>query len=120
MTEEPEQVDVKRVLSEQQKAPQQLTVGRRLYNALFPVIGGLVLDFTDFVTFGPIGIYTGFLIGGLIGWLISSIYGFSTKKRLLWALLSGIYCTIPVTEFIPVATILSAVARFDKIPPVQK
>ena len=120
MTEEPEQVEVKRVLSEQQKVPQQLTVGRRLYNTLFPVIGGLVLDFTDFVTFGPIGIYTGLLIGGLIGWLISSIYGFSTKKRLLWALVSGIYCTIPVTEFIPVATILSAVARFDKIPPVQK
>jgi hypothetical protein len=120
VTEEPEQVDVKRVLSERQESPQRLTVGHRLYNALFPVIGGLVLDFTDFVTFGPIGIYFGLLTGGLIGWLISSIYGFSTKKRLLWALLSGIYCTIPVTEFVPVATILSAVARFDKIPPVQK
>jgi hypothetical protein len=119
VTEEPEQVDVKRVLSEQQEAPQQLTVGRRLYNALFPVIGGLVLDLTDFVTFGPIGLYTGLLIGGLVGWLISSIYGFSTKKRLLWALLSGIYCTIPVTEFVPVATILSTIARFDKIPPVR-
>lgn len=119
MTEEPEQVEVKRVLSEQE-VPRQLTVWHRLYNALFPVIGGLILDFTDFVTFGPIGIYFGLLLGGLIGWLISSIYGFSTKKRLLWALLSGIYCTIPVTEFVPVATILSAVARFDKIPPAQK
>jgi len=85
----------------------------RLHLALGPVLGGLILDFIDLTTFGPLGI-GGLFLGGLVGWWISTIHNFSKKSRLFWTALSGIYCLIPSTEFLPLATIISAVSRFNK------
>ena len=95
--------------------PQKEPIIYRLYRAFGPLAGGLILDMVDLATFGPLGI-AGFFIGGLIGWWISSIYGFSRKVRLAWALLAGFYCLVPFTEFVPVATIISACARVRERP----
>ncbi len=88
---------------------------RRLHRALGPLAGGLILDFLDLATFGPLGV-AGFFVGALIGWWITSIYGFSTRAKLSWSIVAGIYCLVPFTEFIPVATIISAVARYKENP----
>ena len=109
---EPEQVDVKRVMHSAGRSNSSPTLPKRTYDALFPILGGLILDFADLTTFGPIGIYFGMLVGGIIGWLISGIYDFSKSGRLLFALLAGLYCTMPGTSFLPLATIISAAARF--------
>jgi len=114
VAEEPEKVEVKQVRRQPPQKSQQSTLYKRLYNAIFPVIGGLILDLTDLATFGPIGLYFGFLLGAAIGWLVGSIYGFSTRTRLFWTILAGIYCMVPGTAFFPLATIISAAARFDK------
>jgi hypothetical protein len=89
----------------------------RLQRALGPILGGLILDMTDLATFGPVGLYAGFFLGAGIGWWISSFYNFPNASRALCALFAGIYCALPLTEFLPVATFLSAVGRFFEDPP---
>jgi len=112
MTESPEQVEVKRVETQVEQAANKPSLIERFYKAIFPILGGLILDFADLATFGPVGLYTGMLVGCTIGWLISGIYEFSRNGRLIFTLLAGIYCTIPGTFFLPLATAISAVARF--------
>jgi hypothetical protein len=86
----------------------------RLHRALGPLAGAFILDFTDLVTLGPIGLGLGLMVGGAVGWWISSIYGLSRRQRSFWTLLSGIYCTLPFTAIFPFATLLSAATRFQK------
>jgi len=112
MAESPEQVEVKRVETHLEQAPNRISLIERLYAAIFPILGGLILDFADLATFGPAGLYMGMIVGCTIGWLISGIYEFSRNGRLIFALLAGIYCTIPGTFFLPLATAISALARF--------
>ncbi len=116
MTESPEQVEVKRVENPIEQAVKKPSPMERLYVALFPILGGLILDFADLATFGPIGLYAGMIVGCTVGWLISGIYGFSRNGRVIFSLLAGIYCTIPGTFFLPLATVISAMTRFREKP----
>jgi hypothetical protein len=94
-----------------QATPEPLFV--RLHRALGPIFGGLILDFVDLVTFGPIGIFGGFLLGGAIGWWLSGIYGFRPRNQFLFSILAAAYAFIPFTAPIPIATLISAIARFQ-------
>jgi hypothetical protein len=89
---------------------------RRIYHALGPIAGGLLLDTIDLATFGPIGLYLGWLIGLSLGWWMASIYGFRFYGKVVFATLAAIYLTLPMTEFVPVATVVSAIARFRDVP----
>jgi hypothetical protein len=89
----------------------------RLHRALGPLAGGLILDGVDLLTFGPIGIFGGFLLGGAVGWWITSIYGFQPRMRALLALAAAVYTAIPLTEPFPLATAISALGRFRKRRP---
>jgi hypothetical protein len=91
----------------------------RLHRAFGPIAGGLVLDLVDLATFGPIGLLGGWILGAGVGWWIGSIYGFSKEAKLTLAISAGIYCMIPFTEPLPIATIVSAIARFFEKPPRQ-
>jgi hypothetical protein len=84
----------------------------RLRSALAPVAAGLFLDTIDLATVGPLG-FLGFFVGTGIGWWMSGAYGISSRARFVWALLAGVYCLTPFTEMLPLATILSAVARIQ-------
>ena len=84
----------------------------RLHRAIGPIAGGLILDFVDLATFGPIGLFGGFLIGAIVGWWVSSIYDFTHRSRVLFAVLAAVYTAIPLTEPFPIATGISALARF--------
>jgi len=92
----------------------------RLMNALGPALAALVLDFADLITFGPFGIYGGLFIGAAVGWWMSGSYGFGRPGRIAVALSAGIYCMLPATHFLPLASILSATARFLEDPPEAK
>ncbi len=102
----------KRKAAPEEATGDQRSLIKRLHEALGPILGGLILDVADFATLGPIGLYVGWLAGGLAGLWISSIYKFSWKARVLFAIFAAVYCTIPVTGPFPLATIVSAVARF--------
>jgi len=76
-----------------------------------PMLAGLAIDAVDFITFGPIGIYTGMFVGGAVGYWLAPKLGFPPKGRWLSALMTGIYCTMPITGFIPAATIAAGLSR---------
>lgn len=87
----------------------------RLNQTFGPLIGAIILDLVDLASFGPLGI-GGFFIGMLVGWWILSVYDISQRTRGILAVLSGVYCLVPFTEFIPAATLITAIARFNKRP----
>ena len=91
--------------------------GQRLNRAFGPVVAGLIIDFVDLATFGPIGTYLGLPIGGFAGYWMGRALGLERKPSLLCALLAGVYCMIPGTEMIPVATIVGALARYRESAP---
>lgn len=93
--------------------PVTASLGRRVEKAFGPIIGGLIIDFIDLATFGPIGIFCGMIIGGTAAYWICSIYKLPLRQRLLWSAAAGIYCTVPLTEVLPLATILGAYLRFN-------
>ena len=61
MSEKPKQVQVKRVLSPRQSVISKLW--QRYHKALFPILGGIILDCADLATYGPAGLYTGMIVG---------------------------------------------------------
>lgn len=106
MSATPEQVKVKRIRPAQ-KPCRGAASSQRSYRALFPILGGIILDCADLATYGPMGLFTGMIVGFTVGWLISDFYGYSRKGRVVFSLLAGIYCTIPGTFFLPLATIFA-------------
>jgi S-ribosylhomocysteine lyase LuxS involved in autoinducer biosynthesis len=78
----------------------------KLKKMLLPVVTGLLIDLIDFATFGPVGIYTGFVLGGLAAYLLFSLQGVPRRQCFYAAIVAGIYCTTPLTEFTPLGTLL--------------
>ena len=90
---------------------------QRLNRAFGPVIAGMIIDLVDLATFGPIGLVLGLPVGGAAGFWMGRCLGLSTKASLLCALAAGIYCTIPGTEMLPIATVIGACARYFESAP---
>ena len=80
-------------------------MGSALLRTFGPMAAGLVIDGLDLMTYGPIGLYTGLIVGGIAGYLLAPMLGFSERGRWLCALMTGVYCTVPMTGFIPAAAI---------------
>ena len=77
----------------------------------------MVIDLVDFATFGPVGLVAGLPIGGLAGYWMARALELPPRTRWWCALAAGIYCTIPFTEFIPLATLVAAYAQFRNSAP---
>ena len=79
-----------------------------LPRALTAIATALLVDAADLVTFGPLGLWTGLLVGALLGWTLAPQLGFA-QRRWLPAALAGAYCMTPGTALMPLATILVGV-----------
>ena len=88
----------------------------RLAHALGPILPGMIIDSLDVLTFGPVGLLTGVVVGSLAGYWLSRGYRLSPVKRLLGALAAGFYCMLPLTSFLPVGTLIGAYFRFHAHP----
>ena len=87
------------------------------YNHAFgPVAAGLIIDAVDFVTFGPVGLALGFPVGAAAGYWLARSLRLETNPSLLCALIAGVYCTIPGTELLPLATLVGALVRLEDMP----
>lgn len=92
----------------------KITLLSRLQQFLGPITAAILLDLADLTTFGPIGIVTGFIVGyAVVSW-IGSINRFSFRTKAVLSLLAGLYCTIPMTELFPLATLIAVGGRFFK------
>lgn len=89
--------------------------GRRANRVFGPIAAGVIIDLVDFATFGPVGLVLGLPVGGLAGYWMGKALGLSRRGSMWCAIGAGIYCTIPGTEFIPLATIVGACARFQEL-----
>ena len=89
----------------------------RLNRAFGPVVAGLIIDLVDLATFGPIGLVLGLPIGGGAGYWMGRTLGLDKKTSLLCARAAGVYCTIPGTEMLPIATVVGACARYYESAP---
>lgn len=78
---------------------------------LRPILAALAIDLVDLATFGPVGLYTGLILGAAAGYWLAPILGFPLHRRWLSALATGVYCTLPMTGLIPLATLVSVIAR---------
>lgn len=93
-------------------APAEDPLAKRVHRALGPLAVGVILDLLDFGTFGVIGIYFGAIVGLAAGWYLGMMAGLGTRARVLFGIGAAIYLTLPMTELIPVATIIAATGRF--------
>ena len=89
----------------------------RLQKAFGPILGGLLIDFLDLATFGPIGIGMGVVVGMIAGYWVTSFYDLQKKHQLWWTVIAGIYCAVPFTEAFPFATLIGAFARYFETEP---
>jgi hypothetical protein len=94
--------------------PSPPSQARRLNRAFGPVVAGLLIDFVDLSTFGPLGLYLGIPIGGFAGYWMGRALGLERKPSLVCALAAAVYSTLPGTEMIPLATIVGALARYHE------
>ncbi len=92
----------------------------RAYRALGPLAGALILDATDLLTAGPIGLVIGLPIGAAVGWWLTSFHRLTTAARVGFTTLAAVYCFVPFTELIPVATLLAVGGRFLDADPLQE
>jgi len=97
--------------------PDPAQQAKRLNRAFGPVIAGLIIDLVDLSTFGPMGFYFGLPLGGGCGYWMGRTLGLTRKQSLTCAIAAGIYCMIPVSEFLPLATLVGAFARYRESTP---
>lgn len=86
--------------------------GRRMNRAFGPIAAGMIIDLVDLATFGQIGLFMGLPVGGLAGYWMGTALGLGRKAALWCALAAGIYCMLPLTEVLPLATLVGAWVRF--------
>lgn len=105
---------------EQAQAEQGEPLPRRLHRALGPLAVGILLDVLDLATFGPVGLYLGVFVGLAAGWYLGAMAGLGRGARVLFAIAAAVYLTVPMTEFLPIATVVSALGRFRPRAPLDR
>ena len=81
------------------------------WRMLLPFAMGALIDMADVLTFGPVGLRFGLLIGGILGWVLAKVLGFPPRYRWIAIALSGIYCALPGTAVFPLGTTLAVLSQ---------
>jgi hypothetical protein len=77
-----------------------------------PIVAALAIDLADFATAGPLGLVAGLFVGGVLTTIVARASGAKRSHVLILALLGALYCAVPVTELLPLATMLTLVHGF--------
>lgn len=72
-----------------------------------PVLAAMAIDLADFAMMGPTGLVAGLFVGFALTLVLSLATGARPKRALLLGLLGGVYCMLPVTDLVPLATLLT-------------
>jgi len=87
---------------------------RQSSGVIGPVVAGMLLDLVDFATFGPVGLYGGFVVGAGLGWWLAGLYGLTRRGRLLAAVAAAVYSATPATEWLPLGTLAGALLKWRR------
>lgn len=85
------------------------------WSVFTPILAGLFIDLVDFLTWGPHGLRKGLVVGGVTGLWLGWLNKMPLSKSVIGALLAGIYCAVPFTERLPLATIITTCFCFRDI-----
>jgi hypothetical protein len=72
-----------------------------------PIMTALAIDLADLAMIGPIGVVAGFFVGFVLTSMLTLATGVPLRRSLVLSLLAGIYCMLPVTDLVPLATMLT-------------
>jgi hypothetical protein len=72
-----------------------------------PVLAAMAIDLADLAMIGPLGLVAGLFVGFTLTLVLSLATGAAPRRAVLLALLGGIYCMLPVTDLVPLATMLT-------------
>jgi hypothetical protein len=98
----------------------EMGTAERLLRSFGPLAGGLLLDAADLVTWGPVGMYLGPVIGGFLGWWLARVYGLGIGGQCVVITVAVVYLTLPGTALLPLATVVFALIRFAEKRRVAK
>lgn len=79
-----------------------------------PFRAGALLDAVDLATWGPIGLYGGFVLGGIAGAWAGRELGLSRRACVLLGVLSALYSMTPATELVPLGMLVGAGAHLAR------
>lgn len=96
-----------------------LSKGERLLRSFGPLGGGILLDLADLTTFGALGFYLGPIIGSLLGWWLAKVYGFGVWGQCGLIFIAALYCALPLTSLVPLATVVFALIKFAETKKVK-
>lgn len=85
-------------------------------HGLWPILGGVVIDVVDLATIGGLGIVGGMLVGSFVSYAVFRQQGMGRFKSMALGALGGVYCAIPFTEALPLATLLTLISSFVSSP----
>ena len=88
-----------------------LALARHEGAAWAPIVAALAIDLADFVTAGPLGLVAGLAVGGVLTATVAASAGARPRRVALLALVGGLYCALPLTEALPLATVLAVLHR---------
>lgn len=80
---------------------------------LHPLWAGVVIDLLDFAMRGPRGMLLGLPLGLCVGYYVGRRMGLDRGRSLGLGALCAIYCALPGTELIPLATLIGAYRAFS-------
>jgi hypothetical protein len=78
---------------------------------IMAIVGGLMIDVADVITLGGLGGVGGFLVGGLLTFGVCSSQGVSRFRTAALTMAGAVYCALPFTEALPLATLLALVSQ---------
>lgn len=73
-----------------------------------PIIAALAIDLADLISAGPHGL----VIGGVLTTAFALACGARARRAIVLGLLGAVYCALPLTEAVPLATMLTLVHAF--------
>ncbi|KIG16406.1 hypothetical protein DB30_04450 [Enhygromyxa salina] len=77
-----------------------------------PIFAALAIDLADFATAGPIGLVMGLFVGGMLTTIVAGLSGARLSRAVGLGMLGAVYCALPLTEPVPLATMLTALHVF--------
>ena len=87
----------------------------RFREVVIPLASGIVIDFLDMASFDRIGFALSGILGAVGGLLLARMGGLHSRYYLPVALVASVYCAIPRTGIIPLATIIAAAGLFRRL-----
>jgi uncharacterized ion transporter superfamily protein YfcC len=72
-----------------------------------PILTALAIDLADLAMIGPTGIVVGFGVGFALTFMLTFATGVPLRRAAVLSVLAGIYCMLPITDVVPLATMLT-------------